>query len=382
MAVRSGAELEALISATRLRLRMHTPFFAALAMFAEVRFTEDVPMAATDGRTLWFHPQVYADLPAGERDAVFLHELLHAALLHPQRCGVREVMLFNIAADIVVNGMIAADAALELPAGAIRNEKLEHHSVEELYELLSQDRRPPKLPLADLLSVAAEPQVGVDELHSLHDRQELEAYWKQAIQQAQVLARSQGKGDLPRGLSRHLDAIAAPQLDWRSQLWRYLVHTPNDYAGFDRRFLHQDLYLDALEGQSVEVFCCIDTSGSVGEKELSSFLSELRGILSAYPLLCCLLWYADARCYGPYELSSDSELPAPEGGGGTDFRPFFTQVAKAWSREKEAVCVYLTDGYGSFPEWEPELPTLWVVVPGGLEDAEFPWGEVVRLLPT
>lgn len=411
VAVRSCSELKALISATRLRLRRQAPFFAALAMFAEVRFTEDVPIAATDGRSLWFNPQVYGDLPAGERDAVFLHELLHAALLHPLRRGVRDGMLFNIAADIVVNGMIAADESLELPAGAIRNETLERHSVEEIYELLRQGRRPPKLPLADLLSVApaaaqegaqgtrsgspsrsskrgsraasaAEQRVSVDELHRLHDRQELETYWKQAIQQAQVLARSQGKGDLPSGLSRHLDAVADPQLDWRRQLWRYLVHTPNDYAGFDRRFLHQGLYLDALEGESVEVFCCIDTSGSVGEEELSMFLGELRGILSAYPLLRCLLWYADASCYGPYELSSDSELPAPEGGGGTDFRPFFTQVYKAWSREGEALCVYLTDGYGSFPEQEPELPTLWVVIPGGLTDVEFPWGEVVRLVPS
>jgi predicted metal-dependent peptidase len=76
---RSARELEDLISATRLRLRMHAPFFAALAMFADVRFTEAVPMAATDGRTLWFHPQVYGDLPADQRDALFLHELLHAA---------------------------------------------------------------------------------------------------------------------------------------------------------------------------------------------------------------------------------------------------------------------------------------------------------------
>jgi len=103
---RSVRELEALISATRLRLRMHAPFFAALAMFAEVRFSSEVELAATDGRSLWFHPITYADLPGDERDAVFLHELLHAALLHPLRRGIREPEIFNIAADIVVNGMV------------------------------------------------------------------------------------------------------------------------------------------------------------------------------------------------------------------------------------------------------------------------------------
>ena len=409
--LRSANELEALISATRLRLRMHAPFFAALAMFAEVRFSDAVEMAATDGRTLWFHPNRYGDLLAQERDAVFLHELLHAALLHPLRRGLRDSELFNIAADIVVNGMVAVEERLQLPEGAIRDSKLEHLSVEEIYELL-QKRKPakrPALPLADLLDSgatstptggAATPskgkspgrkagpranpsectESGGQEMQGLHDRQELEAHWKQAIQQSRVLAQSQGKGDLPQGLQRHLDEIADPQLDWRSQLWRYLVQTPNDYSGFDRRFIHQGLYLDHLEGESVEVYCCIDTSGSVGEEELSLFLGEVKGILSAYPMLRCYLWYADASCYGPYELGADSEIPKPKGGGGTDFRPFFKQVAKTWTREKQAVCIYLTDGYGDFPRNEPELPTLWVVVPGGLEDGEFPWGEVVRLL--
>ena len=373
---RSARELEALISATRLRLRMHAPFFAALAMFAEVRFSSEVELAATDGRSLWFHPITYADLPGEERDAVFLHELLHAALLHPLRRGIREPESFNIAADIVVNGMVASEPTLRLPAGAIREPKLEHLSVEEIYELLQKQppRQRPSLPLADLL------KPGERSTSDLHDRQELEAHWKQAIQQARVLAQSQGKGDLPAGLQRHLDEVADPQLDWRSQLWRYLVHTPNDYSGFDRRFIHQGLYLDHLQGESVEVYCCIDTSGSVGEAELSLFMGELQGILSAYPLLRCWLYYADASCYGPYELQEGSDIPQPEGGGGTDFRPFFRKVARHWNREKQALCVYLTDGYGAFPKQEPELTTLWVVVPGGLESGEFPWGEVVRLL--
>ena len=215
--------------------------------------------------------------------------------------------------------------------------------------------------------------------HCEHDLLALEAHWKQAIQQARVLAQSQGKGTMPAGVQRHFDQIAEPQLDWRTQLLRYLVHTPNDYSGFDRRFIHQGIFLDHLEGESVEVYCCIDTSGSVGDEELSLFLAELRGILSAYPMLRCWLFYADANCYGPYELQSVSDTPKPEGWGGTDFRPFCRKVAKHWSREKQAVSVYLTDGYGAFPELEPELPSLWVVIPGGLDDSDFPWGQVTRL---
>jgi predicted metal-dependent peptidase len=399
---RTADQLSDLISATRIRLRRHSPFFAALALFVEVRFSEDVPIAATDGKMLFFHPEGYGDLKPAERDAVFLHELLHAALLHPSRRGVREPELFNIAADIVVNGMVSAEESVALPRGAIRNKRLEHLSVEEIYELLQkqpEDKRP-ALPLVDLLKPGSMDSAAGDqeeedegktngigsnhdfgsELHDLHDRSALEAHWKQAIQQAKVLASSQGQGSLPAGMKRHLGEIANPQMDWRSLLWRYLVRTPTDFSGFDRRFLHRGLYLDHLEGEGVQVFCCIDTSGSIDEEQMSLFLGEVTGILSAYPMLDCQLWYADAECYGPCKIDSMHDIPKPEGGGGTDFRPFFKAALEAWSGDQEAVCVYLTDGYGAFPEEEPQLPVLWVIVPGGLPSEEIPYGEICRLI--
>jgi predicted metal-dependent peptidase len=403
---RTAEQLSDLISATRIRLRRHSPFFAALALFVDVRFTEEVPIAATDGRLLFFHPEGYGDLKPAERDAVFLHELLHAALLHPSRRGVRDPELFNIAADIVVNGMVASEESVALPQGAIRDIKLEHLSVEEIYELLQKKSKKKKhtLPLADLLQPgsmgsAAEQEKGeggdqgkakeggdggasnpAGELHELHDRGALEAHWKQAIQQARVLASSQGQGRLPAGMQRHLGEIADPQIDWRSQLWRYLVRTPTDFSGFDRRFLHRGLYLDHLEGESVQVFVCIDTSGSIDDEQMSLFIGEVSGILSSYPMLDCRLWYADADCYGPYTISGIREIPRPEGGGGTDFRPFFKAAMEAWSGDQEAICVYLTDGYGDFPEDMPQLPVLWVIVPGGLPSDEIPYGEICRLI--
>lgn len=394
---RTAEQLSDLISATRIRLRRHSPFFAALALFVDVRFTEEIPIAATDGRLLFFHPSGFGDLQPAERDAVFLHELLHAALLHPSRLGLRDPELFNIAADIVVNGMVAAEESVALPKGAIRDTRLEHLSVEEIYELLNKNnkKKKPVLSLVDLLKPGSmgsakeqegQPQPGGSgldpdgELHDLHDRSALEAHWKQAIQQAKVLASSQGQGNLPAGMQRHLGEIAEPQIDWRSQLWRYLVRTPNDFSGFDRRFLHRGLYLDHLEGESVQVFCCIDTSGSIDNEQMSLFIGEVSGILSAYPMLDCKLWYADADCYGPYSIAGIREIPRPEGGGGTDFRPFFRAAMEAWSGDQEAICVYLTDGHGDFPEQPPDLPVLWVIVPGGLSSDQIPYGEICRLV--
>ena len=111
---------------------------------------------------------------------------------------------------------------------------------------------------------------------------------------------------------------------------------------------------------------------------MGKFGGEVLGILRAYPHLTGVLYYADAALHGPFMLSDP--LPPPVGGGGTDFRPFFEAVDQAASPFGDGVCVYLTDGAGTFPAEPPPLPVLWVVTPGGRDLAAFPFGEAVRLL--
>jgi predicted metal-dependent peptidase len=318
--------------------------------------------------------------------------LLHAALLHVTRRGQREAILWNIAADIIVNGLIAEQNVFTLPSDALREPKWEKLSVEEIYTLLMQQENHPQLPNFDLLSQPPEDAQGNgdgnfnlsldDNFSSLSQaqREALATHWKNALQQATLIARSTNQGNLPAGLERQLKELSQAQLDWRTYLWRYLVQTPTDFQGFDRRFVGRGLYLDTIAGESVQVFVAVDTSGSIGEQELKLFLSEVQGILGAYPHLKCILYYTDAEAYGPYSLTSDSSIPQPVGGGGTSFVPFFNKVESIRDFDTQGVCVYLTDGYGTFPTDIPNLPVLWVVTPGGLDLEQFPFGEAVRLL--
>ena len=108
-------------------------------------------------------------------------------------------------------------------------------------------------------------------------------------------------------------------------------------------------------------------------------MSEINGIINSYPNLKCKLWYADSECYGPYNIDSLDSIPKPKGGGGTDFEPFFEEIEKDKYKENDGVCIYLTDGYGYFPEKEPPLPVLWVVIPGGASKDYFPFGEITKL---
>ena len=380
-----------IISASLLRLRMRSPFFATLALFAKFIPTPSILAAATDGKDIFYNSDLLQSLTTAQQDGLLLHEVLHAALLHVLRRGVRDKQTWNIAADIVVNGIISQQGCFELPEGGIRDTKLEHLSVEEIYELLQQqDKCNYCLANLDLLEISPlavqgnneTSGLGEEELDSLSEakKAELESHWQNAMQQATVIARTTNQGKLPAGMTRELGALDRSQLDWRSYLWRYLVKTPTDYTKFDRRFIGRGLYLETLQGESVKVYVAVDTSGSIDNELLKMFLSEVNGILNSYPHLECELYYADADVYGAYELNPDSKIPQPQGGGGTSFVPFFHKIHDCWDGLTTAVCVYLTDGYGTFPNIAPELPVLWVVTPGGLDLSQFPFGETVRLL--
>jgi predicted metal-dependent peptidase len=382
-----------LISASLLRMRMKSPFFGTLAMFVRFIPSANISAAATDGRDIFFNPEFLISLPDQQRDGVLLHEILHTALLHPLRLRERDPHLWNIAADLIVNGMIMHQDGFELPPGCLRDQQLEHLSVEEVYESLrSTGANHLQLANPDLLAPNAgdvlrctetgecvTPQERLQQGQEKYCTQE-SAYWSQALQQAAMVATASQAGKIPMGLDRELEAIGNHQVDWRSYLWQYLVQTPTDFQGYDRRFVGRGMYLESLQGESVRVHVAVDTSGSVCPKTLELFLSEVNGILNAYHHLIADLYYVDCDVYGPHLLTLDSTLPTPQGGGGSSFVSFFDRVAESSDEHRQAICIYLTDGYGEFPTVAPELPTLWVVTPGGLDLAQFPFGETVRLI--
>lgn len=365
------------VSAAIIQLRLRSPFFATLALFARIIPDPQCGTAATDGRDIFISPAFWNELSSEERLGLLAHEVLHAALLHVLRRGSRHSLLWNIAADIVVNGTILSQEGFALPKGHVRNQRLEHLSVEEIYHKLKAQpnlQRLLKLAFPDLLDAP-------NNKLSPGEYAEIEQHWRQALQQAKTLTEVLGQGTIPAGLEREITHLSPSQLDWRSYLWRFLVQTPTDFQGFDRRFTGQGLYLDTLAGENLRVFLAVDTSGSVGSKEMALFLGEVQAILGAYPHLEAQLYYADAACYGPYELTADSTIPGPKGGGGTDFRPFFQAIKNEMNEPHTGLCIYLTDGYGTFPTEAPELPVLWVLSPGGVHVNHVPFGEAVKLIP-
>ena len=350
------------VSVLNLKLLKRAPFIATIAFHAEVLIREHpgVETAATDGKRIYLSPSGFLPRPVEERVFIYAHEVLHCALSHVSRRGSRDPQLWNIAADIVVNGLLI-QSGFEMLADGVRDDSLSHLSTEAVYEQLLAKGPPPNSSRGDLLE--GDTDTGT------------QGYWQNVLQRAATLARMTQAGTLPEGQELAL-VLGEQQVDWRNVLLRYLTPTQDDYAAFDTRLIYYGLYVETLESTGVRVAVHIDTSGSLADAaSQGQFLGELKGILNAYPNVTVTLTYGDAELYGPFELTQDTTVPAPRGGGGTSFVPFF---GVAEELEPNTPLIVFTDGYGTFPE-DCDNPCLWVVSEGGLPDDAFPFGEVTRL---
>ena len=356
------------VSELNLKLLKRTPFLATVALHAEVLVQEHpaVDTAATDGRRVYLSPSKFMTRPLPERLFIYAHEVLHCAFSHPARRGERKPNLWNVAADIVVNGVLA-QSGLEAPVDALREEGLENLSTEDVYEQLLAKGQSMTLELrhSDLLPT---------ETGSKGDK-DPKGYWQGVLGKAATLARMTQAGTLPVGQELEL-VLGRQQLNWRDALMRYLTSSQDDYGGFDTRLIYRGLFVETLESLRLTVAVHIDTSGSLNDAEAQGrFLAELKGILNAYPSVRVSLTYGDTELQGPFELTEDTIIPPPKGGGGTSFVPFFEQTEDL---EPTTPLVIFTDGYGNFPETCGH-PCLWVVTQGGLPSDQFPFGEVSRL---
>ena len=372
------------VNACVFRICQRSTFFAALALHARIEITRELPTAATDGRSIFVNPDFLDPLTKLQQDGLILHEVLHAALQHVPRRGNRNPQLWNIAADIVVNGIIRDTREYDLPQGGVEDPVLQHLSVEEVYEKLidksAQDQ--PALLIVDLVDGPPSDVGGSGDGAGHPNQKPASGEWQAALEQASHISQAAGQGQMPAHMKREVNAITRALVDWKAHLWRYLVQTPTDFGDFDKRFIGDGLYLETLHSENLRVAVCVDTSGSIDSTALTALVTEVRAIAESYPQLKCELYYADSALYGPYIVAADCQLPAPQGGGGTDFRPFFKALEEHSDPWTPTIAVYLTDGWGDFPDTLPSIATLWAVTAGGRDLEQFPFGEAVRLLPS
>ena len=216
---------------------------------------------------------------------------------------------------------------------------------------------------------------------SAEEEQEISDKIKMNVSQASSAAKAEGK--MPAGLERIIGDLLNPQMPWRHLLAEFVMGFARDDFTMrrpNRNYLYRGMVMPSLRSEALEIAVAIDTSGSIQMSELTTFWSEIMGIMDVFPSYKIHLMGCDASVHSYQVADQTSDVDIEElmtGGGGTAFSPVLDKL------EEEGVqpqaLVYLTDGYGSFNFPEPEYPILWILTPQHIDEESVPFGKVCVL---
>jgi len=403
---------------TRTAMQWSTPCFTSLlySMMSDDQdrhafFTEDkrVPVAATDDRRMFINPKTFFDdkkYNLLNRMFIGAHEILHAALNHCGQLHMHKARGYvqypdgsrlpydgdamNIAQDFVINALLVESDIGALPDGALYDLKLAKptDSVIDAYRKVYKEMEKGKGkggedPGKGRFDNHLEPGTGDGESPQEAADKRDEGAWGQAIAIAAQAARVQGK--LPAGLDRFFKELLEPKVDWREKLRtvvsRSLGSSATSWSTLDPQLVVRKIGAPGRVGFGAgRIIVGVDTSGSITQGMMDQFMGEVAGIMDdARPRELWLMQCdAEVQELSRCDDSSDLKVKKIKGGGGTDFRPVFDRIAEEFDNECDFL-IYLTDGYGSFPQAAPSYPVIWGNISTGGYRPTYPFGEVVDL---
>lgn len=390
---------------------MRNPKFAlwsGILMVGRTSVVDDIPTACTNGRDESYGRKFVADLKESELNFVVLHENLHKAFRHLttwKKLHDENHKLANAACDYVINLKLKDIDPVEQiiampkiksglfkgkPMGLV-DERFRGMNAKQVFDILKEEQEN-----SDGGEGGEGGEGGGDGFDdhdwdgaqelSDEDKKELERDIDQALRQG-VMAHQKIAGTGAGSVDRDLLDLLEPKVDWRNVLREFVKATCNakdtsSWRRVNRRFLSTGTYMPSLIGERVgHLAIAIDTSGSVGGKELSEFLTEVRCIAEEVkPRQVDLIYWGSK--VAAHEEYSESDVPnivsstKPRGGGGTSPSCVSTHL-KEKNIKPEAIIV-LTDGYVG-GDWGNDwtAPVLWTIVGGN--DVVAPNGKTVHL---
>ena len=362
---------------------MRNPKFALLQgvmMVGRTSVADDVPTACTNGRDEKYGRKFVAMLTDKELAFVVAHEVSHKMYRHLttwRKLHDENASRANSACDYVINLMLHEldpnEDVIAMPKykdGIMKGERM------GLYD--PQFKGMNSKQVFDLLEESGggggfddHDWDGAKEMTE-EEKKTLEREIDQAIRQG-VMAHEKAHGKGAGGIGREIDEHLQPKINWREELREYVKATchnkdTSSWRRVNRRYLSSGTYMPSMIGEKVgHIVVGIDTSGSIGGKELDEFLAEVKGVAEEVsPEMVDLIYWDGAVAghekYEGAEVSNIVSSTKPSGGGGTD-PSCVSQYLRDEAIKPECIII-LTDGY--VPNWGSEwtAPTMWVVVGG------------------
>ena len=374
---------------------MRDPKFALLSgvmMVGSTRVDDNIPTACTNGRDERYGRKFVQMLKEPEINFVVAHEAGHKMYRHLttwRRLHEVDARLANNAMDYVINLMlkdldptnrtiampIYRDGPMKGKPMGLCDERFRGMNTKQVFDILKQEK--------DENGGDGDGD-GDGEGMDIHDWAEangltpeevktLERDIDQAIRQG-LMAHEKVAGKGTGLANRELEQLLEPKVDWREVLREFVKATcsakdTSSWRRVNRRFLSTGTYMPSMIGEKVgHLVVGVDTSGSVGGKELAEFLSEVKGIAEEVKPEKVDLLYWDGEVAGHEEYSENDvanivSSTQPKGGGGTS--PSCVSKYLNDNKIKPECVIMLTDGYVG-NDWGNDWPAqvLWVITGG------------------
>jgi predicted metal-dependent peptidase len=383
------------ITQSRVRLLLTKPFFGTLATRLRlVDVTNDgIDTAGTDGRNLYFNRNFVDSLDDKELDFLIGHEVLHCVYDHMEACGERDKQVYNMAADYNIN-MTLVEQNIGSPINSSKlgggeaclDWKYSGKNSYEIYDELIQDPNLQPRHMDVHIVIGGGPDSDSDNAATRpgkaltpEEQKQLSDEIKQAILNA---AQSAGQ-DVPADVRRLVNELVNPKMDWKELLRTHLESslksdftfmTPSKRSG-------AVIFPGMKKDEELDICVAIDTSGSIDNKMLTDFVSEIQGIIDQFNSYKINIMQFDTAVYGVDEFTADDGRDLTEyeivGGGGTDFDVVFKYMEENDINPDQLIM--FTDGM-PWDSWgNPDYcDTMFVVHSDKSKTIESPFGVTVH----
>lgn len=379
------------IVVARIGLLLRHPFFGNLATRLKVQDASDwCPTAATDGRHLFYNHDFFSDLTTKEVEFVIAHEIWHNIFAHMLRIEGRNPKIWNFAADYCVNGHLVRDKIGEVPKKIKIFHDTAHYgkSAEQIYdelmELAQNSNSEPDGQLVDEhIDWSNSPEDGSGQGNRpSYSKEELRAIQDELKEATIQAAQAAGAGNTPGEILRWIKVFTEPKMNWRELLRQQIQSVlKNDFTWTrpSRKGWHTGAILPASSfDETIDLCVAIDMSGSISDKQASDFLSEIQGIMIAFPDYKIKVMSFDTKVYNEQDFTphggEDITSYVPTGGGGTDFMCVWDYLKYNDIVPKKLIMFTDMYPYGSWGD-EGYCPTLFVG--HGTTTIVAPFGETI-----
>ena len=384
-------EVKKRIVQSRVRLLMNHAFFGNMATRLLIKDATDwCPTAATDGKHLYYNKNFLGALPDEELDFVIAHEVLHCVYDHFDRRATRDPQYWNMAGDYVINDDLKNQHIGKMPEVGLWDPSYSDKYTEEIYEDLyaRQVEKQETLDMhMDKLIEEMEKQKDSGSANvpgnqkgpkalTKEEKDQIKDEVKNAMLNSAQIA---GAGNVPKSVERMIKDLTEPKLDWKSMLDQQITSVIKDDFTFmkpSRKSWHTDAIFPGLKNsETIDICVAVDTSGSISERQLNVFFSEVKSIMDQYTDYKIHVWSFDTEVHNPEVFTPDRDITTyqPQGFGGTEFDANWTFMKEQGIEPKKLIV--FTDGYPWGSWGDPNYcDTLWVIHSNHDKELQAPFG--------